>query len=111
MLQKIIDFFKRLFGGGSSTNRTTPKPKPSPPTTTYPSDINLPEADDTDAQDGSEIQPDTAVVVVKTDDPIIADIPEVDVPPVVVEPPIIDVPPVIEDPVVEPDVTIGGGFL
>lgn len=68
MLQKILDFFKNLFGGFSSS-----KPKPTAPpttTTTYPSS-NLPSANETEPQDGSEITIDTAVVVVKEDDPIV----------------------------------------
>jgi len=110
MLQKIIDFFKSLFGGGSSKPKTPTRTTPTPSTKTYPSDINLPEVDDSDPQDGSEITSETAVVVVKADDPVIVDEPMTEEPPLVV-------PPVVNEPVVdvpnekEPEVVIGGGDI
>ncbi len=119
MLQKLIDFFKSLFGGGSSKPKTPPRPTPTPTTKTFPTDIDLPEVDDNEPQDGSEITPDTAVVVVKADDPIIADEPIIEEPPVV-EPPVVEEPviddPVIDDPVVDvpaedPPVVIGDGDM
>ncbi len=118
MLQKIIDFFKSLFGGGSSKPKTPSRPSPSPATKTFPTDINLPEVNDDEPQDGSEITADTAVVVVKADDPIIVDEPIVEEPPVV-DPPVVDEPVVVidddpivvDEPVKEPDVIIGDGDM
>jgi len=75
MFQKIIEFFKRLFGGGKTV---TP---PTKPTTTAPKeetkkveeleDLGIP--DPFDAQDGSEITPDTIVHVVNEEEPVIID--------------------------------------
>ncbi len=65
MFKKIIDFFKRIFAsifGGSK--------KQNPP---IPSNVNLPNEDETLAQDGSEITPDTAVVIVNEKDPVFLD--------------------------------------
>ncbi len=69
MLQKIIDFFRSLFSGFRS-NKKPPPVQPPPPTTTYPTS-NLPKADETEPQDGSEITTETAVVVVDEEDPIV----------------------------------------
>ncbi|MFK7809440.1 MAG: N-acetylmuramoyl-L-alanine amidase [Saprospiraceae bacterium] len=104
MLQKIIDFFKSLFSSFSSSK---PKPAPAPPPTTtkYPTS-NLPEADETVPQDGSEITTDNAVVVIDEEDPIVEtttpiDTPTVDLPDVNPEPPEEEepvVPPTVPDP-------------
>ncbi|MEL6863872.1 MAG: N-acetylmuramoyl-L-alanine amidase [Bacteroidota bacterium] len=70
MFQKIIDFFKSLFGGGSSSTLSSTRNRPNvdklPDT-----NPDLPEADVTIPQDGSEIRPDTAVVVVNETEPVI----------------------------------------
>ncbi len=94
MLQKIIDFFRSLFGGRKSKPKPAPRPTP-PTTTTYPSDIKLPEANQDEPQDGSEITADTAVVVVKTNDPVVADVMD-------------DPTPAIEEPVADDPVVTGG---
>lgn len=66
-MKSIIDFFKRFFG--SLFGKKTPPPANTPP----PVDTNLPEVDDSEAQDGSEITPDTAVVVMNEQEPVIVD--------------------------------------
>ena len=110
MLQKIIDFFRSLFGGSKSKPKPAPRPNPTP-TTTFPSDIKLPEADPEEPQDGSEITPDTAVVVVNTTDPVLADVMEDPEPepeePTIEEPATDD--PVVEEPKDDPAVTVGSG--
>ncbi|MEM9921447.1 MAG: N-acetylmuramoyl-L-alanine amidase [Bacteroidota bacterium] len=60
MWQKIIEFFRRLFG------RSEPAPKPRLET---PPETPLPEPDAEVAQDGSEITEDTTVLVTMEDDP------------------------------------------
>ncbi|MEL6925656.1 MAG: N-acetylmuramoyl-L-alanine amidase, partial [Bacteroidota bacterium] len=91
MLQAIIDFFKKLFG----SLKPSPSPPPVPPTT-----VELPKIDEAEAQDGSEVTPDTTVMVIDEESPfIIDDTPDpmdkdedkVEVPPD---------PPVTEDPVI-----------
>lgn len=103
----IGSFFKALFGGGSK------KTTPNPTTTMEPANPNVP-------QDGSEIQPDTIVVVANETEPVIIDpnVPDkefdddvADIP--VVEEPVADnksiptdeveeeEPPVVDEPVVE----------
>ena len=69
MLQKIIDFFKGLFSGFSRNKKPRPV-TPPPPTTTYPTS-SLPKANENEPQDGSEITTDSAVVVIKENDPIV----------------------------------------
>ena len=70
MFQKIIDFFKRIFSTIFGASK-----KKNPP---IPSNTDLPNEDETLAQDGSEITADTAVVVVNEKDPVFIeeDIPE-----------------------------------
>lgn len=102
LFQAIGSFFRALFGGGSK------KPS-SPPITIEPANPNFP-------QDGSEIQPDTIIVVANETDPVIIDpnIPDKEfdddvAAPSVVEEPIVenrDIPiaeelPVVDTPVVE----------
>lgn len=67
MLQAIIDFFKKLFGFLKPTS-TKPKPPPIPP-------VEMPEVDPAEPQDGSEILPDTAVVIINEEEPIFEDVP------------------------------------
>lgn len=113
MLQKLVDFFKNLFGGlfGSSKKKETPKIE------------NMPDVEVEAPQDGSEIRPDTTVIVVKETEPVIIDenqeddtvvsietptTPDpVDDTPVVTTPPVVDDPPVVVEPpvVTEPPVT------
>jgi len=63
-MQGIIDFFKRLFGFL----------KPSPPKpTTPPTTVSLPNIEDDDAQDGSEVLPDSTVTVINEESPILLD--------------------------------------
>ena len=69
MLQAIIDFFKSLFGGLSTSKKTKPKEAPTT-TTSYPKS-NLPKVNEAEPQDGSEITADNAVVVIQENDPII----------------------------------------
>lgn len=57
MFQKIIDFFRSLFGF-SKTTPPTPKEEPFNPSDESSTDISLEE----EAQDASEIKPDTVVV-------------------------------------------------
>lgn len=63
MLQKIIDFFRSLFG----SKKSTPPKETRPPGGTRPSevtvDVPLPEA----PQDGSEIKPDSVVITYDPD--------------------------------------------
>ncbi|MEO0779512.1 MAG: N-acetylmuramoyl-L-alanine amidase [Bacteroidota bacterium] len=72
MLQKIIEFFRSLFGGSRSQTRPTP---PTPPPSTSPSRTSAQavEIDPEEPQDGSEIQPDTVVVI--HDEPAVLDLP------------------------------------
>jgi len=131
-MKGLIDFFKRLFGslfGGKKqpTDTTTT----SSPSTTTEVDPDLPQVDDNEAQDGSEITPDTAVVVMNEQEPVIVDGDTFDVTPepatpipptttntddttdpvdssttdTTTEPPIVETPP--EPPVETPPVTIG----
>ncbi|MEM1321386.1 MAG: N-acetylmuramoyl-L-alanine amidase [Bacteroidota bacterium] len=74
MLQKLIDFFRRLFGGAPKTPPTTTTTPPPPPPRVDPpvdDDDDMPKADPVEAQDGSEITPDTVVVVVNEMEPVI----------------------------------------
>ena len=108
MLQAIIDFFKRLFGGGTS-EPTTPPPKTSTNTSgttstppkeevvDVPDTTDLPKVDVTEPQDGSEITADTTVVMVNETPPEELELPPVIVDPVAVEEPSTS-PPVTEEP-------------
>lgn len=72
MLQKIIDFFRSLFGGGS-------KPKtPTPPTTRKEPEDQFSQIDPEEPQDGSEIRPDSVVVTHPVEEPLIVDTPVVE---------------------------------
>ncbi|MEM9821629.1 MAG: N-acetylmuramoyl-L-alanine amidase [Bacteroidota bacterium] len=65
MLQKLVDFFKNLFSGlFGSKDKKAPEIKVTE---------NFPELDLEEPQDGSEIRPDTAVVVVNETEPILVD--------------------------------------
>ena len=91
LFQAIGSFFRALFGGGS-------KKPTSPPTTIEPANPNLP-------QDGSEIQPDTIIIVANETDPIIIDpnIPDKEFDDDVADPPVVEDPPVVADPPVVTD--------
>ena len=91
LFQAIGSFFRALFGGGS-------KKPTSPPTTIEPANPNLP-------QDGSEIQPDTIIIVANETDPIIIDpnIPDKEFDDDVADPPVMEDPPVVADPPVVTD--------
>lgn len=60
MFKAIIDFFKNLFGFL----------KPPPPAPEVSEDSNLPKVEETEPQDGSEITPDSSVVVINEEEPI-----------------------------------------
>lgn len=97
MFQKLIDFFKNLFSVFSSAKEKTTINEPA--TTTY-GDIDLPEANENEAQDGSEIIEDIPVLVINETDPIISE--PIDDP--VIEEPVIE-PEIVEDPVIEDPVS------
>ena len=77
MFQKIIDFFKRLFGGGKTVSPTPPTEvinKPPKEETKESKDLeDLGTPDPFEAQDGSEITPDTIIHVVNEKEPVIID--------------------------------------
>lgn len=60
MLKGIIDFFKNLFGFL----------KPKPPKPPIPTTVNVPEVKEEEPQDGSEIKPDSTVVIINEEAPI-----------------------------------------
>ena len=65
MLQKLVDFFKNLFSGlFGSKDKKAPEIKVTE---------NFHELELEEQQDGSEIRPDTAVVVVNETEPILVD--------------------------------------
>ncbi len=92
MLQKIIDFFRSLFG--FSKSKETPDPtnkwEKIPDTKEEEKEKELVINEEEEPQDGSEIQPDTVVVTYEPD-PVL-DIPE---PPVVTTTPPVEEPPVV----------------
>ncbi len=112
MLKKLVDFFKNLFSGLFGSKDKEVK---------EPNIEDLPEIEETEPQDGSEIRPDSVVVVVKETDPVIIDDnpveeptgndpstdpttttpdPVTEDPPVVVEEPVVVVedPPIVTEP-------------
>ena len=98
MLQKIIDFFRSLFGMSPAKKETPAPPKQwndFPETTDDNGTSEV--VSEEDAQDGSEITPDTIVVTYEPD-PVI-DLPKIEQPPVVEETP----PVVISEPEKEPE--------
>ncbi len=94
MLQKIIDFFRSLFGFSKSKEPTQPPKKWDKIPDTKIEEEELVVSEEEEPQDGSEIQPDTIVVTYEPD-PIL-EVPEVEEPPVVTTtPPVIEEPPVV----------------